>query len=176
MFVAATVAGCSSSGTGSGGSPAPNAAGSGSAAQSVPGGDPIAAQKRPCALFTQDQLHSALGIDVQPGKPEQGAISPTCQWLGTGTGPTVVAAVRKATESSYDSDIKGPVGHDYQRTAPVIGDDSVWFGSTDDQKTSVSLLVLKGGYQYQMVIGNYSSVGDETTVKSKLLALAGNEF
>jgi hypothetical protein len=117
-----------------------------------------------------------LGVDVQAGKPEPGALSPTCQWLPSAAGPTVVAAVRKASAASYDSDLRGPVAHDYQRTSPVVADDSVWFGSVADQKTSVSLLVLNGGYEYQMTVGNYSSAGDETTVKSKLLALAGSEF
>lgn len=88
----------------------------------------------------------------------------------------MVAAVRKASESSYDSDLSGPVAHDYQRTSPVVGDDSVWFGTAADEKTTVSLLVLQGGYQYQVSVGNYSNAGDETTVKSRLLALAGSEF
>jgi hypothetical protein len=176
VLAAATLAGCSSSGTSGTGSPAQSAPVSGSAAQSGPGGDPIAARKHPCALFTADQLRSALGVDVQAGKPEQGALTPTCQWLASAAGPTVVAAVRKASESSYDSDLRGPVAHDFQRTSPVVAEDSVWFGSAADQKTSVSLLVLSGGYQYQMTVGNYSSAGDETTVRAKLLALAGSEF
>lgn len=170
VVVAAMLTGCSSGTSGTGAS-APT--GTGSPAPS--GGDPVAARKHPCALFTADQLHRALGVDVQAGKPEAGALSPTCVWPGT-SGPTVVVAVRKATESSYDSDLSGPVAHDYHRTSPVIGDDSVWFGTADDQKTSVSLLVLHGGYQYQMTVGNYTSAGDETTIRSKLLALAGSEF
>jgi hypothetical protein len=179
VIVTATLSGCSSSGTSGAGSPAPSGPVSGSSAQSsgaASGGDPVAARRHPCALFTSNQLHDSLGVDVQAGKPEPGALSPTCQWLGSSAGPTVVAAVRTASESSYDSDLCGPVAHDYQRTSPVVGDDSVWFGSAADQQTSVSLLVLKGGYQYQISVGNYSSTGDETTIKSKLLALAESEF
>jgi hypothetical protein len=142
----------------------------------VPGGDPVAGRTDPCKVFTVDQLKQGLGADVQAGHAVPGSLQPSCQWLGGNGGPTVVATVSKATEANYDSDLTGPVAHDYQRSSPVVGDDSVWFGSADDQKSSVSLLVLKSGYQYQLTVGNYASIGDEATTKQKLLAVARGEF
>jgi hypothetical protein len=142
----------------------------------VAGGDPTAAQTSPCKLFTTAQLKAGLGIDVQTGALEQGALEPTCDWAPQGDGPAVLAAVKKASEANFNSDLSGPVADNYHRTAPVVGTDSVWFGTSDDQKSSISLLVLSGGYQYQMTVGNYAKIGDAATVKAKLLALAQAEF
>lgn len=162
---AATLAACSSS-----------SAPAGDSTPSVPAnpsGGAAAAQHAPCALFSTDQLDSVFGLKFSAGQPEQGSLQPTCDWYDTAAGVSAVAAVKKSPEPNFDSEMTGPVGKDYERTKPVLGDDSVWFdpASTD----SVSLIVISNGYRYQVSIGvNSGSTTDQR--RTQLLALAQATF
>ena len=137
------------------------------------GGGPVAARQDPCALFSTDQLNSAFGLKFGAGAEEQGSLLPTCDWNDVTAGTGFVAAVKKADEPNFDSDLSGPVSDSYERTSPVVGDDSVWFdpSSTD----SVSLIVISAGYQYQVSIGLGAS-DDKEQRRTQLLALAGSVF
>jgi len=158
---AATLAACSSSSA-----PAGNSAPS---VPANPSGGAAAARHAPCALFSTDQLDSAFGLKFSAGQAEQGSLQPTCDWYDNAAGVSAVAAVKKSSEANFDSDISGPIGKDYERTKPVLGDDSVWFDPA--AKDTVSLIVISDGYRYQISIGVTSgSTTDQR--RAQVLALA----
>ena len=138
-----------------------------------PSGGAVAAQHAPCALFSTDQLDQVFGLKFSPGQAEQGSLQPTCDWYDTAAGVSAAAAVKKSSEASFDGDISGPLGKDYERTKPVLGDDSVWFDPAS--KDSVSLIVISNGYRYQVSIGvDSGSTTDQR--RTQLLALAQATF
>jgi hypothetical protein len=137
-----------------------------------PGGGPVAAQHDPCALFSTDQLNSAFGLKLGAGTAEQGSLLPTCDWYDTAAGTSVAVGVKKADQPNFDSELSGSAKAEYQRTTPVIGDDSVWFdpNATD----TVSLIAISKGYRYQVSLAVGSSTIDQR--RTQLITLAQSVF
>jgi uncharacterized protein DUF3558 len=163
-LAAAALAACSSSSSAPAGS---------SSLPANPHGGPVAAEHDPCALFSAGQLSSAFALTFADGTAEQGALQPTCDWYDTGAGVSAVAAVKKSTEANFDSDLSGAVSKDYQRTSPVIGDDSVWFDPKSTE--SVSLIVIEDGYRYQVSVGVRASDSADLR-RTQLMTLAKAVF